>query len=126
MHNIIKTFVISLGMVFVCNLAQAQFNMTDQEKEEALEAYLEFQDELDLTDAQQEQVKTINTTYFEGLAQLKNTDQRRLEKYKTFKKLSSARDSEMKKVLDERQFKLYQEFQKENRGKIKNKRKNRS
>lgn len=85
MNKIVKTFVICLGIVCSGNAAHAQFNMTEQEKEEAIEAYLEFQDELDLTDEQQEQVEMINTSYFDGLAKLKNSDQRRLEKYKAFK-----------------------------------------
>lgn len=126
MSKIVKTFIISLVTVMTGNVVHAQFNMTEQEKEEAIEAFLEFQDELDLTDAQKEQFETINTSYFEGLAELKNSDQRKLEKYKVFKKLSSTRDSEMKKVLDERQFDLYKEFQKKNREKMKNKRKGRN
>lgn len=121
----LTVFIAFLGMVLTGQQLYAQFNMTEAEKEEALEAYLEFQDELDLSEDQKVRVEEINTDYFEGLSLLKNSGQSKLEKYKTFKKLSAARDSEMKKVLDQRQFGLYKEFQKGNRERIKAQRKNR-
>ena len=122
MKKKLRCTIISLILIIVSNTVNAQFNMTEQEKEAAIASYMEFQEELDLTDDQTERVKKINTTYFEGLAALKDSNKGKLEKFKTFKKLSTARDSEMAKVLNERQFGLYKKFQQKNRQRFKNKR----
>jgi hypothetical protein len=92
---------------------RAQSRMTEVQKEEAKAKYQAYRAKLELTEAQSTKVEAINMTFFEGLAALRASDEPKLSKYKQFKKLQSDKDKQMKDVLDERQFKLYKEFQAE-------------
>jgi len=44
---------------------------------------------------------------------IRSSNEPKLSKYKQFKKLQSDKDKQMEDVLDDRQFKLYKEFQAE-------------
>ena len=82
-----------------------------------------YKTQLNLSEAQQEKVKAINTTYFQGLASLKESGGSKLSKLKAFRKLNDEKDKQMKTVLDAGQYKTYKTMQKEMREEFKNKRK---
>ena len=112
MKTMMKTLVMTI-LVAVSGSVCAQSRMTEEQKAEAKAKYEEYRKRLNLTDEQSEKVEEINLVFFEGLAELKNSDESRLSKYKKFKKLKSEKDGEMKKVLDDEQYKIYAEFQAE-------------
>ena len=121
-NNILKL----LMMMFVFGLtsgAFAQSKLSEEQKEELLEKYESYRTELNLSEAQQEKVKEINSTYFEGLASLQASGGSKLSKLKTFRTLSDRRDKEMGQVLDKEQYKRYKEMQKEMRSELKSRRK---
>jgi hypothetical protein len=101
----------------------AQSKLTEEQKKELHAKYEEYKAKLNLTEAQEEKVKAINTTYFEGLASLKESGGSKLSKLKTFRKMSDEKDRQMKTVLDATQFETYKKMQKEMRAELKNRRK---
>ena len=105
--------------------AYSQTKMTEAEKEEAIARHKAYTERLNLTEEQKPIVEEINMTFFEALSKLKNSNGSRLEKYRTFKDVSSTRDKEMKKVLTKEQFAIYKENQQEQRDNFKERRRNR-
>ncbi len=110
----------AFAMVFIGGFAQTK--MTEQEKQEAIARYQAYMEKLNLTEEQKPLVEEANMKYFEGLSTLKKSGASRLEKYKTFKSLSSTRDDEMKKILTPDQYKIYKENQAEQREQFKEQR----
>ena len=107
-------------------LKAQQSKMTAEEKEEARARYEAYQEKLNLTEAQSAKVEEINLTFFEGLSELRNSNEARFAKYKKFKGLSKERDKEMEAVLDDSQYKIYQQYQAETRDEFKQNRKGRN
>ena len=105
--------------------AYSQTKMTEAEKEEAIARHKAYTERLNLTEEQKPIVEKINMTFFEALSKLKNSNGSRMEKYRTFKDVSSTRDKEMKKVLTKEQFAIYKENQQEQRDNFKERRRNR-
>jgi hypothetical protein len=103
----------------------AQSKLTDEQKNEAKAKYEEYKQKLNLNDTQSKKVDAINTTYFEGIAELKSSNASKLSKYKKFKSLSSERDKQMKDVLTKDQYKMYKEQQHERKDEFKQRRANR-
>ena len=118
----LSTLFILAGMVCINHHLAAQQRLTEEEKQEAIERYMAFQEELNLTDEQKPLVEEINQTYFRGISQMRNSEASRLEKYRTFKDLSATRDRQMKQVLDKEQYKLFKQFQEETRANIRERR----
>lgn len=104
---------ITMALSVIALAGQAQNRMTDEQKQEMRERYEQYRTSLNLTEAQQSQVETINRDFFEGLAALKASPDSRLSKYKKYKSLRNGKDSRMKRVLDDEQYKKYQDFQKQ-------------
>lgn len=102
---------------------QAQSKLSEEQKKELKEKMAEYKAKLNLTPEQETQMEAVNTTYFEGLAALKEGSGSRLSKYKQLKKLNSDRDAGMKKFLNPDQYKLYKEQQKEMKEEFKKNRK---
>jgi hypothetical protein len=123
MKNIMTLFAMILLAIVSTNLS-AQSKMTPEEKEELKAKFAAYKEKLNLSEDQSVKVEAINATYFEGLSQLKNSTERKMSKYKKFKALQSTRDQKMKEVLNEEQYKLYKEFQKEMREDLKENRRN--
>ena len=117
-----RFLVLVIAVVFSSNV-NAQSKLTEEQKKELQAKSAEYKAKLNLTEAQEEKVKAINTTYFEGLASLKESRGSKLSKLKTFRKLSDEKDKQMKTVLDATQYKTYKEMQKEMREEFKDKRK---
>jgi hypothetical protein len=116
-------FVLLLIAVVFSGHVNAQSKLTEEQKKELQAKYEEYKAKLNLTEAQQEKVKDINTTYFEGLASLKESGGSKLSKLKTFRKMSDEKDKQMKTVLDASQYETYKTMQKEMREEFKNRRK---
>lgn len=100
--------------------------MSDEQKQEMRERYDQYRTELNLTKEQEAQVEDINRKFFEGLALIRESSDRRLGKYKMYKSLQADRDRDMKVVLTSDQYKRYQEFQKEMREEFRENRKGRN
>ena len=109
----IKTLLITAVFTALSLGLHAQSRMTEAQKEEAKTKYQAYREKLELTDAQSTRVEAINSTFFEGLSVIRSSNEPKLSKYKQFKKLQSDKDKQMEDVLDDRQFKLYKEFQAE-------------
>jgi len=103
----------------------AQSKLTDEQNKEAKAKYQEYKQQLNLNEDQSKKVDVINTTYFQGIAELKTSDAPKLSKYRKFKSLSSERDKQMKDVLTKDQYKTYKEQQKEMKDEFKERRANR-
>ncbi len=95
---------------FVTNVSAQR--MSDGQKQEMRERYDQYRTELNLTKEQEAQVEDINRKFFEGLALIRESSDRRLGKYKIYKSLQADRDRDMKVVLTRDQYKRYQEFHK--------------
>jgi hypothetical protein len=118
-----KTFFLLLVAVAFSGYVQAQSRLTEEQKKELQAKYEEYRAKLNLTEEQQEKVRAINTTYFEGLASLKESGGSRLSKLKTYRKMSDEKDRQMKNVLDAGQYETYKKMQKEMREEFRNRRK---
>lgn len=102
-------------MVILAISGFAQSKMTEKEKEEAVAKYKVYMESLNLTEEQKPKVEEINMRFFEGVSNVKKSNSSKLDKYRTFKSLSSTRDAEMKKVLTKEQYSIYKEHQEEQR-----------
>jgi hypothetical protein len=120
--NVLK-WVLILVVSGLTTGAFAQSKLTNEQKEELLAKMEQYRAELNLSDQQQEQVKSINATYFEGLAGLKASNGSKLSKFKMYRTLSETRDEQMKQVLDRNQYKRYKAMQKEMRSELKSRKK---
>jgi hypothetical protein len=125
MKKIINIIVIMLLVTVTANHASAQSKMTEEQKKEAKEKYQAYKDKLNLNEDQSKKVDAINTTWFEGIAELKNSGASKMSKYRKFKSLNSERDKKMKEVLTKDQFRIYQQQQKEMKDEFKERRANR-
>ena len=119
-----KLLMIVCVMFIGCGSVYCQSRMTEAEKEEVVARHRAYMEELNLSEEQKPKVEEINMTYFEGLSNLKKSDASKLERYKTFKTLSTRRDDEMKKVLTKEQYAIYRENQQEQRKNFKERRRN--
>ncbi|MDJ1496643.1 hypothetical protein QNI19_27165 [Cytophagaceae bacterium DM2B3-1] len=91
----------------------AQSKLTEEQKQELKARYEAYKERLNLSEDQSVKVESINRTYFEQLATLRNSDDSKLSKYRKYKDIKSTRDRQMKAVLDKEQYKTYESFQKE-------------
>lgn len=122
MKTLFRCVLLLMAVVISVNV-NAQSKLTEEQKKELQAKYEEYKTKLNLSEAQEEKVKAINTTYFEGLAALKESGGSKLSRLKTFRKLSGEKDKQMKTVLDASQYETYKKMQKEMREEFKNKRK---
>lgn len=107
--------VLLLMMVSLNGFSQSKPKMTEEQKKEMIAHYEAYKEKLNLTEEQTPEVQKINTEYFEALANLKKSDASRMEKFRKYRDLKSARDSKMKNVLSKEQYIIYTEFQAEMR-----------
>jgi Spy/CpxP family protein refolding chaperone len=125
MKRIIKITMVLVLVTMAAINASAQSKMTEEQKKEAKARYQAYKEKLNLTEDQSKKVDAINTTWFEGIAELKNSDASKMSKYKKLKSLNAERDKKMKEVLTKDQFKIYKEQQAEKKDKFKQRRANR-
>tara|TARA_B100000929_G_scaffold98099_1_gene77150 strand:- start:1771 stop:2136 length:366 start_codon:yes stop_codon:yes gene_type:complete len=73
---------------------------------------------LSLTEQQMPQYKVINTTFMEGLKELREADGDRSEKFAEMRKLSEKRNEDLRELLSEEQFAKFEKLQEERRKKM--------
>jgi hypothetical protein len=125
MKKIINIAVMLVLVTLVVNQSWAQSKTTDQQKNEAKVKYQEYKEKLNLTEDQSKKVDAINSTWFEGIAELKRSSASKMSKYRKFKSLNSEKDRKMKEVLTKEQFKIYKQQQQEMKDEFKERRANR-
>ena len=114
-----------MGLLLLTSvLSFAQSKLTEDEKKEFKSKYEAYQASLNLNEDQTSKMEEINLSYFEGLKSLKSSNESRLSKYKKLKSLNTERDSKARAVLNDEQYKIYKEHQKEMRGEFREKRGN--
>ncbi len=102
---------------------RAQTKMTDEQRQEALAKYGEFKAKLNLSEEQKKKVDAVNAEFADGLSALRSAGDSKMAKYRKFSALRSKRDSQMKEILDENQYKEYKKFQAEMKDDLKSRRK---
>ena len=118
-----KRALMIVGMLMTISASvYSQARMSEQEKEEAMERHQAFMTKLNLSEEQKPKVEEINKEFFEGIAEIRKTNGSRLEKYNTFKRISSTRDKKMKEILTKEQYAIYKENQQEQRENLKERR----
>jgi Spy/CpxP family protein refolding chaperone len=125
MNRIIKITMLLVLVTMATLHAAAQSKMTEEQKQEAKAKYQAYKEKLNLTEDQSKKVDAINTTWFEGVTELKNSGASKMAKYKKWKSLNGERDKKMKEVLTKEQFKIYKEQQAERKEEFKQRRANR-
>ena len=124
MKRIIKITAMLVLVISAINVS-AQSRMTEDQKVEAKAKYQGLKQKINLTEDQSKKVDAINTTWFEGIADLKKSNEPKLAKRNKFKSLNNARNKQMKDVLTKEQFKIYRAQQKEMKEEFKQRRANR-
>lgn len=125
MKKIIYIAVMLVLVMLAANQASAQSKMTEEQKKEAKAKYQAYKEKLNLDEEQSKQVDVINTTWFEGIAELRNSNASKMTKYRKFKLLNADRDKKMKAVLTKDQFRIYKQQQQEMKDEFKERRANR-
>jgi Spy/CpxP family protein refolding chaperone len=125
MKNIINSTLMGLFVILAAMNASAQSKMTEEQKQQAKDRYQAYKKELNLSEDQSKKVDAINTTWFEGIAELKKSGASKMTRYKKFKSLNAERDKKMKEVLTKEQFKIYKQQQEERKEEFKQRRANR-
>ncbi|WP_308992454.1 hypothetical protein QLS71_000325 [Mariniflexile litorale] len=89
----------------------------EKQRNTMMENFLGYE-KLNLTEDQEPQFAEITQRYRTQMQALKNSSKSKLGKYKEFKSIQNAKDSEMKNLLSKDQFKTYKEIQEEMKEKI--------
>ncbi len=111
-----KTFFLSTLLTLMSFTVSGQDTEFDREKAKAkIEEQVES---LNLNNNQKTQFKEINEKYRLNLESIKNSNKARFAKFQDLKKLRKEKDEEMKLLLNDEQFKMYKEFQKQNKNKM--------
>src|SRR5688572_1722457 len=117
----IKLISLFLTAVLLTTTASAQRKLNDEQKAE----YEAYKQKLNLTEDQSPKVRAIDSTFVKGIAQLRNSTEPKLSKYKKLKSLRNEKDKQMKAVLTKEQFKIYKEHQQQKKEDFKANRQNR-
>ena len=125
MKRILNITLMLVLVTLVAANASAQSKMTEEQLKEVKARYQANKEKLNLTADQSKKVDAINTTWFEGVAELKRSGGSKMERYKKFKSLNQDRDSKMKDVLTKEQFKIYKQQKQEMKEEFKQRRANR-
>ncbi|SEO78203.1 hypothetical protein [Niastella yeongjuensis] len=124
MKRIIKITAMLVLVILATNVS-AQSKMSEEQKTEAKAKYQELKQKLNLSEDQSKKVDAINTTWFEGVTELKKSNEPKMVKRNKLKSLNDTRNRQMKDVLTKEQFKIYKEQQKEMKEEFKQRRANR-
>lgn len=100
-----------------------EISFTEAQKEEMAKNMEDFFTSLNLTSTQKTEFESISQKYTEQLIAVKDEDGSRYTKFKKVKSIRKNKDKEMKKLLDDNQYSIYQTKQKEMKEKMKTKRK---
>lgn len=110
----LKLLVIFTFFLFNTTSSIAQGNQLTQEQNEMMKTQIEiYFDKLELTDEQKPKFEAIIKRFALQFVQLKESNEGRLSKYKTYKTLSENRFEAMKAILSKSQFEDYLVLQKQ-------------
>lgn len=114
MKTSLKLLVIFTFFLFNTRSTIAQDNQLTQEQNEMMHTQIEiYFDKLELTEDLKPKFEAIIKRYALQFVQLKESDEGRLSKYKTYKNLSENRIEDMKAILSKSQFEDYLVLQKQ-------------
>jgi Spy/CpxP family protein refolding chaperone len=125
MKKIIKITAMLVSVTLAAANVSAQSKMTEQQKQEVKAKSEALKQKLNLTDEQSKSVDAINSTWFKGIADIRNSGESKLAKHQKLKSLNEQRNRQMKNVLTKEQFKIFKQDQKEMREELKQRRANR-
>ncbi|HEY0769178.1 MAG TPA: hypothetical protein VGD31_02515 [Sphingobacteriaceae bacterium] len=117
-----RKLVIITGLLLASVLSFSQSRLTEDEKKEFKQKQEAYQSSLNLNEDQASKMEEINLAYFEGLKSLKSSNESKLSKYKKLKSLNTERDSKARALLNDEQYKIYKEHQKEMKEEFREKR----
>lgn len=103
--------------------AQAQAtDLTDEQKEQIAQNMEEFQEVLALSEKQKSEFEAITKKYVGQMVAVRDGGGNKYAKYRKVKSIRKNRNAEMKKLLSEEQYELYQKKQEEMQKKMREKR----
>lgn len=117
-----KHILILVIIALVSTSTVAQKKEISQEQKAQIENQLKvYEDKLDLTEEQKPKFQEIIKKYGKQMMALKDSDKGRLSKYKELKSISKNRNKEIKPLLSNEQYKIYEDLQEEIQQKIRDK-----
>jgi hypothetical protein len=122
----ISTLLTAGFLLLLVSMAMPSFAQ-DTKKDKAAKALTDtMRTQLSLDDTQYSKVYDINADFMGKLADMKGDSDSKMAKFKKLKAIDEDRDKALKAVLSAEQFKLFQEFKKQNRQEMKARLKERS
>jgi hypothetical protein len=119
-----KFFLAFALILLTIQFSFAQNRLTEEQKTELKARFQAYKTKLSLSPDQAQKVRSTDSIYIMGLADLKKSSSGKFAKLKQLKSLNSERDKQMKAVLNKDQFNEYQQFKAEMQQKLKDSRKN--
>jgi len=109
--NLLKMISLSLALFLIgtsTTFAQSRVtNLSEEQKEELKKNLEEYAVALNLSEDQQPKFEGITKKYAKQMIAVKDSDDRRMTKFKKVKSIRKNKDSEMKKLLSIDQYKVY-------------------
>jgi len=93
-------------------------NLTEGQKAEIKKNLEEYAAVLDLSEDQEPKFQEITKKYAKQMIAVKDSDERRMSKFKKVKSIRKDKDAEMKTLLSKEQYKIYLEKQEEMKKRI--------
>jgi hypothetical protein len=106
-------------MIGLTSTAQEKATLSDDKKQEIREQMKMDKERLALTDAQEVTYKEITKKYGAQLKTLRDGSDKKRDKFRKVKEIQEQKNTEMKGLLSEAQYKTYLELQEERRAKMK-------
>ena len=127
MNKSLKYLFTFVFVLLISSTSIAQKKEISEEQKVKMKAQLtEYFEKLNLSETQKPKFKEITKKYAIQMKDLKDSDKGRLSKYKEYKSIKKAKNKEMKTLLSQDQYDIYEEIQKEMQQKMKEKRKEKS
>ncbi|OYU81258.1 MAG: hypothetical protein CFE23_05705 [Flavobacterium sp. BFFFF1] len=125
MKNTHTLFLSIIALMFsAVTTAQEKKQLNDQQKTALVEQLKTDREKLALTEEQKGPFAEITKKYAEKMKEVNaNTELSKLEKLKELKKLRMAKDEEIKVILTEDQFKIYEQIREDRKEKLRERRK---
>jgi len=111
MKKLMVTMLLCTAFAFGVQAQTTGTRLTEAQKQELKKSMEAYKEKLNLTPEQEEKVEAINMNYFETLSKIKQSGGSKLNKFKKFKSANQEKDSKMKGVLSNEQYKIYKEHQ---------------
>lgn len=113
MKTLKQIFVIAIVMFVSSSVIAQETTLNDEQKAKIKAHFKESFEKLDLSEEQKPKFKEITKKYALQLKTLKNSDKSKSNKEQEFKLIIDSKNKEMKAFLSAKQYKVYEESQKE-------------